>query len=349
MTRKRLLPFLVILLAILLFAVLKIFWLSGTNFEEDKKTLFIRKGTAYSDLFNQMQAQGFIKNPGIFRFLSGVYKFPGNIKPGRYVISRGTSVSSLIRTLRSGKQTPVRLVIGKMRIREDLARKISLNCETDSTSLMAVMNDTALLSSMGVDTHTLMTLIIPNTYELNWNSSPEQIIRRLAAEQKKFWTEERKKKASALNLNPRTAYVLASIVEEETNMQDDKGKIASVYLNRLETGMKLGADPTVKFAMRDFGLKRILQKHLSFPSPYNTYLNAGLPPGPICSPSISTIDAVLNAPSTTYLYFVAKPDFKGFSNFATTYGEHLFYARQYQQALDKLMAEKAKKEKSTMP
>jgi UPF0755 protein len=349
MTRKYLISVSVIIVAFLLLATLKLFWLSGTNFEEDKKTLLIRKGTSYPELFNQMQAEGFIKDPRIFGFLAGVYKYPGNIKPGRYVISRGTSVSSLIRTLRSGKQTPVRLVIGKIRLREDLARKISLNFETDSASLMNAMNDTGLLASLEVDTQTLMTLVLPNTYELNWNSAPEQIIRRLAAEQKKFWTEERKRKATALNLNPRTAYVLASIVEEETNMQDDKGKIASVYLNRLETGMKLGADPTVKFAMRDFGLKRILQKHLAFPSPYNTYLNAGLPPGPICSPAISTIDAVLNAPSTTYLYFVAKPDFRGYSNFATTYGEHLVYARQYQQALDKLMAEKAKKDKSTIP
>jgi UPF0755 protein len=214
---------------------------------------------------------------------------------------------------------------------------------------MQIINDSGFLRSLQVDTGTFMTLVIPNTYEIFWNTPPRKIIGRLAEEQKKFWTDTRRQKAAALNLNAQTAYTLASIVEEETNKEEDKGKIASVYLNRIETGMKLGADPTVKYATRDFGLKRILHKHLEFPSAYNTYLHAGLPPGPICTPSVNTLDAVLNAPSTSYLYFVAKPDFKGYSNFATTYTEHLEYARQYQQALDKLMQEKAQKEKKAAP
>jgi len=135
-------------------------------------------------------------------------------------------------------------------------------------------------------------------------------------------------------------YILSSIVEEETNKQEDKGKIASVYLNRLRSGIKLAADPTIKFALRDFGLKRIFFKHISYPSPYNTYLNAGLPPGPICTPSIKTIDEVLNAPATNYLYFVAKPDFSGYSNFATSYQEHKKNAKAYQQALDSIILSK---------
>lgn len=336
-------------LVLLLAAVLKIFVLSATDFEADKKVLFIKTGTTYPELVSQLQQEGFIRSPRLFNLVSSVYKFRNRVKPGRYVLERGASLSEMVRTLRSGKQTPVRLVIGKLRLREDLARKIGMNFDTDSASVMKVLNDTALLTSIGVDTHTLMTLVIPNTYEINWNTGPERIIRRLAQEHKTFWNENRRKKAEALNLNPTSAYILASIVEEETNMQDDKGKIASVYLNRLETGMNLGADPTVKFAMRDFGLKRILEKHLGYVSPYNTYLNAGLPPGPICSPSVSTIDAVLDAPATSYLFFVAKPDFKGYSNFATTYSEHLVFARQYQQALNQLMAEKAAKQKTAQP
>jgi len=137
---------------------------------------------------------------------------------------------------------------------------------------------------------------------------------------------------------------MASIVEEETNKEADKGKIASVYMNRMATGMKLQADPTVKFALKNFALTRILHGHLAYPSPYNTYQNTGLPPGPICTPSVKTIDAVLNAPKTNYTYFVAKPDFNGYSNFATTYEEHLVYAKAYQQALDSLVAAKAKKQ-----
>jgi len=136
-------------------------------------------------------------------------------------------------------------------------------------------------------------------------------------------------------------YTLASIVEEETNKEEDKGKIASVYINRLNKGMRLGADPTVKFALKDFGLKRIYEKHLRVPSPYNTYLNSGLPPGPICTPSLKTIDAVLDAPATSYLYFVAKPELNGYSNFASSYEEHLRFAKAYQQALDTLMLKKA--------
>ena len=193
----------------------------------------------------------------------------------------------------------------------------------------------------GLDTNTVMTAIIPNTYNFLWNTSGRGIFKKLYDEQEIFWSEERRKKAAGLNLTPAQAYILASIVEEETNKEPDKGKIASVYLNRLETGMRLAADPTVKFAMRDFGLKRIYFKHLEFRSPYNTYQNSGLPPGPICTPSSKTIDAVLNAPSTSYLFFVAKPDLNGYSNFASNYTEHKKYAKEYQQALDSLMIKKA--------
>jgi UPF0755 protein len=187
-----------------------------------------------------------------------------------------------------------------------------------------------------------MSLIIPNTYSLYWNTTPSKILDKLAGEKEKFWTPERLAKARAQHLTPLQVYTMASIVEEETNKDDDKGKIASVYINRLANGMKLQADPTVKFALKDFGLKRILFKHLSYDSPFNTYQNGGLPPGPICTPSVTTIDAVLNAPQTNYIYFVAKPDFSGYSNFASTYSEHMIFAKAYQQALDSLVRVKAR-------
>ncbi|MBL0144431.1 MAG: endolytic transglycosylase MltG [Chitinophagaceae bacterium] len=175
------------------------------------------------------------------------------------------------------------------------------------------------------------------------DSSVSKIFKKLYVEQEKFWTSERKQKAHGLNLSPRQVYTLASIVDEETNNEADKGKVASVYLNRLETGMKLEADPTVKFAMRDFGLKRILTKHLSYPSAYNTYQHTGLPPGPICTPSGKTIDAVLNAPQTNYIFFVAQPNFSGLSNFASNYQEHLGYAKIYQVWIDSLLRARAVK------
>jgi UPF0755 protein len=245
--------------------------------------------------------------------------------------------------LRSGNQAPVNPVINKLRLKQDLAQKIATNFECDSASVIQVLNDPETFKKFNVNDNTLMTIVIPNTYSLLWNSAPEKIIDKLYSEKEKFWNEERLAKAKALKFTPEQVYSMASIVEEETNKEEDKGLIASVYMNRMNTGMKLQADPTVKFAMKDFGLKRILLKHLTYDSPFNTYQNAGLPPGPICTPSVKTIDAVLNAPQTTYIYFVAKPDFKGYSNFASTYAEHMVFAKAYQHALDSLIRAKANK------
>ena len=239
--------------------------------------------------------------------------------------------------LRSGNQSPVNLVITKLRTKEDLAKKLGNNFECDSISVLQFLNNNDSLSKYDLDSNTAMTAVIPNTYILKWNNTPSTIFKKLFTEKEKFWNNKRKQQAAALQLSEKEVYTLASIVEEETNEEDDKGKIASVYINRMRTGMKLAADPTVKFAMKDFGLKRIYFKHLSYPSPFNTYQHTGLPPGPICTPSIKTIDAVLNAPSTDYLFFVAKPDFSGYSNFASTYEEHQKYARAYQQALDSII------------
>jgi UPF0755 protein len=179
-----------------------------------------------------------------------------------------------------------------------------------------------------------MTIVVPNTYSMLWNAPAEKIIDKLYSEKEKFWNAERVNKAIALNLNPEQVYTMASIVEEETNKEHDKGLIASVYINRINKGIKLQADPTVKFAMKNFGLKRILLKHLTYDSPFNTYINAGLPPGPICTPSTKTIDAVLNAPQTDYIYFVARPDWSGLSNFTHSDEEHMVNAKKYQHFLD---------------
>ena len=192
-----------------------------------------------------------------------------------------------------------------------------------------------LYQSLGVDTNTLMTIIIPDTYFLNWNTSLKNILQRLQNEQEKFWQKDnREQKAAALNLTPKQVYTLASIIEEETNKNDEKENIASVYINRLHKGMPLAADPTIKFALKNFALKRIYYGYLTMPSPYNTYKNKGLPPGPICTPQPVTIDAVLNAPKTNYLFFVAKSDFSGYHQFTDNFAEHEKYAKLYQQALN---------------
>ncbi len=314
---------------------------SNTNFTENKKNFFIKTGSSFDDVMEGLSTQGILKNPGTFKFVAKQLGYDQKVKAGKYVIEKGESTYTIIKKLRSGRQTPVKLVINKLRTKEDLARKIAASFECDSATFLNLLNDSDSLKKYGLDTNTVMTAIIPNTYNLLWNTSAKGVFKKLYDEQEIFWNVERKEKASGLNLTPAQVYTLASIVEEETNKESDKGKIASVYLNRLETGMRLAADPTVKFAMKDFGLKRIYFKHLQFQSPYNTYRNSGLPPGPICTPSSKTIDAVLNAPSTSYLFFVAKPDLNGYSNFASNYTEHMKYAKEYQQALDSLMVKKA--------
>lgn len=187
-----------------------------------------------------------------------------------------------------------------------------------------------------------MTVVIPDTYLMNWNGSVRKIFNRLTDDHDNFWTRERVNKAAKLSFSPVQVYILASIVEEESNIPEDKKLIASVYINRLQKNMKLQADPTVKFALRDFNLKRILFGHLKYNSPYNTYQVSGLPPGPICTPSKKTIDAVLDSPATDYIFFAASPELNGRHNFAATYEQHKIFAKQYQAALDSLVISRSK-------
>jgi len=339
--KKTLLVILLILICMLAFAAWRLFG-SNTNFTEDKKSFYIKTGSNFNEVMKQLQQQNIIKNPGTFKLIAQQLKYDKNIKAGRYLIDKGSSIYRVAKILKSGRQTPINLVIKKLRTREDLAQKIAANFECDSTAVIDFLNNNDTLLKFGLDTNTAMVAIIPNTYTISWNSSPAKIFKKLFSEQEKFWTEERKKKAAVLNLSVKQVYTLASIVEEESNNEEDKGKIASVYLNRMETGMRLSADPTVIFALKDFSIKRVYKKYTEYGSPFNTYLNSGLPPGPICTPSIKTIDAVLNAPATSYLYFVAQPNLTGYSNFAATYQEHLVFAKQYQQWLTDYLKAKEK-------
>jgi UPF0755 protein len=246
--------------------------------------------------------------------------------------------------LRNNNQSPVNLVINKLRTPQDLAKIIGRNFETDSSDVIAYLENKDSLSKYDVDENTLMSLVIPDTYSFLWTTTVQKILKRLHSEQESFWTKNnRMQKAERLGFTTKQVYTIASIVEEETNKHDEKGNIASVYINRFKKGMPLGADPTIKFALKDFSLKRIYNKHLQVASPFNTYRNQGLPPGPICTPSAKTIDAVLNAPQTDYLFFVAKSDFSGYHTFATNYTDHLKFAREYQKALDEYLLRKQNK------
>ncbi|MEO8819251.1 MAG: endolytic transglycosylase MltG [Ginsengibacter sp.] len=337
-TGKVVLIFILIIALVSMYAAWSIF--GPTVHDPEKKFLYVKIGSNYQDVKDNLVKNKMIANTFWFDQIAKYADYPQKVKAGKFKVTNGMSLYHLVKMLRSGKQSPVNLVITKLRTKEDLAKKIADNFETDSSGVIDFLNNDDSLKEFDVDSNTVMTDVIPNTYTYTWNTSIKNIFKKLYDEEQKFWNQERVQKAEQLGLSPKQAYILASVVEEETNKQDDKGKIASVYLNRLKKGMKLGADPTVKYALRDFGLKRIYYKHLEFASPYNTYLNPGLPPGPICTPSIKTIDAVLNSPQTDYLFFVARSDFSGYSDFASNYSQHEIYAKAYQQALDSLIKSK---------
>lgn len=327
------------ILLILLIAALAVAWLflaPATDFPGKNKYLFVRDGESPREaVLMQIDTGHLISHPSVFRWLAsstGVWKKLG---PGRFEIIRGESLVTIIRRLRNNHQSPVKLVITKLRTRENFAKLIGKNFPYDSSFVIRFVSNNDSLDRWKVDTATFMTLVLPDTYQIYWNTSLVKVIDRLAQTSTGFWhRNNRDGKAAAEGLTPKEVYTLASIIEEETNKNDEKGNIASVYINRLHKGMALGADPTIKFALRDFSLKRILFGHLGVQSPYNTYRNKGLPPGPICTPSAASIDAVLNAPKTDFLYFVAKSDFSGHHQFSSNFAQHQQYAKAYQLALD---------------
>jgi UPF0755 protein len=241
------------------------------------------------------------------------------------------------------KQEAVKIVINKLRTSNDLAKNLAKTMQDDVNLYNEFLQSNDSLKLFDRDSNTIMSAIIPNTYEIYKGSSVRKVLKKIIDFSTKFWNAERLQKASALGFSPHQIYTIASIVEEETTNNADKGNVASVYLNRMKIGMKLEADPTLKFALKDFAITRITLKHrdAAATSPYSTYANKGLPPGPICTPSTITIDAVLNAPSTDYIFFVAKPNFSGLSNFTKDYKVHLQNGAIYHKFLDSL--EKAKK------
>lgn len=332
-----------IVLAVVIIAIAGRFFFSNTPFSEKSKFLYIHTGhVSKNDVMKTIRKENLVSNPGSFDMIATQMDVWQSLHAGRYEVEKGTSLFELARMLRNGRQSPVNLVITKIRTKENFASLIGKKFETDSAEVMAFLNNKDILKKYQLDSNTVMTTVFPNTYTYLWTTSTPGIFKKLIAEYKKVWNDERKKKADSLGLTPTSAYILASIIEEETNNDNEKGLIASVYLNRMAKNMNLGADPTVKFALRNFALKRIYEKHLTVESPYNTYRVKGLPPGPICTPSINTLDQVLNAPKTDYLFFVAKKDFTEGHVFTSNYQEHLKYAREYQQALNTQEQQKQK-------
>lgn len=269
-----------------------------------------------------------------FKLISRHYGYSKHIRTGKYAIQPEEGVISVLRKLKNGHQEPVRLTIPESRTTDRLAGVLSRKLMMDSLTLSILFKDSSFCAKQGYDTTTVVCMFVPDTYEVYWNTPIENFMARMKKEHDKFWNKERLEKATAIGLSPNEVCTLASIIDEETSNNPEKPMIARMYMNRLEKGMPLQADPTVKFALKDFALKRIYHNMLNTDSPYNTYRYAGLPPGPIKVASVAGIDAVLNAPAHNYLYMCAKEDFSGTHNFASTYTEHLRNAARYSKALN---------------
>jgi UPF0755 protein len=297
---------------------------------------FIHTGSGFNSVRDSLLHKGYLKHPVTFEWLSHRKHYDQNVKAGRYQLKDGMSNNALVNLLKSGRQVPMRITIQNIRSREELAGKIGRQLEVDSTRLIRLFNDQTYLSAFGLSSATLFVMFIPNTYEFFWNTSGDQLFKRMNNEYKIFWTAKRRQMADSLRMTIPEIVTLASIVEKESNKNDEKSMIAGVYLNRLKKRIPLQADPTIIFAWNDYSIKRVMNRHLKIKSPYNTYTRSGLPPGPICLPSIASVEAVLHATGTPYIYFCAKEDLSGYHNFAVNLTEHNRNARKFQQALDKL-------------
>lgn len=299
-----------------------------------EKELYVSRHTDYEALLDSLKPN--IKHHFAFDIYAERLNLKELFKKGHYVVKDGMNVIEIVRMLKLGLQTPVNVTMNNVKIPAQLAGKLAAQLEADSVELVNVLTDKALAKKMGFESPlTMFSIFLPNTYEFYWTVKPEEFVERMYKEYKNFWNGARDEKRKRTGLNRVEVATLASIVYEETRKVDEMPRVAGVYMNRLRTGMPLQADPTIKYAMQNFGLRRILKSYLKYESPYNTYINKGLPPSPICMPSIQAIDAVLNFEKHDYLYFCARPTFDGYHNFAKSYSQHLANARAYQAELNK--------------
>ena len=311
------------------------YYLFAPQFHPAKTThIYIDRDDTVDSIYNKVEIQGKLKNPTGFKWMAKWRDYPKSIHTGRYAIRPNENVYHVFSRLYRGYQEPINLTIGSVRTLDRLSRSVGKQLMIDSAEIARVMNDSLFQQKMGYNKETMACLFIPETYQVYWNMPVEEFFERMQKEHQKFWSQERLKKAEAIGMTPAEVCTLASIVEEETNNNPEKPMVAGLYINRLHSGMPLQADPTIKFALQDFGLRRITNTHLNINSPYNTYRNLGLPPGPIRIPSPVGLDAVLNYVKHDYIYMCAKEDFSGTHNFASNYAEHMKNARKYWKALN---------------
>ena len=318
------------------------FFADATSVSDKHQYVMIQEDeTSIDKAINKLASTNLIKSRIPFWVAAKILGSDKKVVAGKYEIKKGQTANNILKMMIAGRFAEVKLIINKLRIREDFAKLVSKTFPIDSAEVMNYINNNDSLSKFGVDSNNFNALIIPNTYAFYWNASLPKILQKLSDEKDSFWQkEDRLNKAKAIGFTPEQIITLASIVEEESNYNDDRPNVASVYINRLNKGMPLQADPTIKYALKDFTLKRIYEKYLFTPSPFNTYRNKGLPPGPICTPSIKCIDIVLTAPKTDYIYFVANANFDGRHHYSNNYAEHMQYAKHYQLALDEYLKKK---------
>lgn len=336
-TKKIILVLGVLFLAVAGFVYFKAF-VGNTTFDENEKYVYIPSGATYEDVIEIITPE--IKDVDNFKLLAEIRSYNENVFPGRFLLKKAMGSFQLVSALRHNM--PLNLAFNNQECLEKFAGRISSQIEADSISLMKAFKDPTFLKKNGLTEDNVLSIFIPNSYQIKWNTSADKFRDKMLEEYQKFWNQDRLNKAKALNLSPVEVVTLASIVHKETVKADERPRVAGVYLNRLKTEMPLQADPTIIFAMRkkennyDLVIKRVKGDMLYINSPYNTYKNLGLPPGPIAMPDISAIDAVLSPEKHNYIYFCASVDRMGYHNFAATYEEHQVNANKYADWVNKL-------------
>lgn len=294
-----------------------------------KSIIYIYPNSTYEDLLDSLDANSILVNTESFKWMAGFKDLPSKIKPGRYVLRAGMNNRKIVNMFIAGLEEPFMVFINKKRKVQPFADYIASKFMFDTGELLTILNNRDFLGELGYTPDNVLGMMISDSYEFRWTDTPEMFVRRMKTEYDKYWDEERKQKAFKLGLEPQDVIILASIVEEETAKEDEKPAVAELYLNRLEKNMLLQADPTVKYAVNDFTITRVLYRHLEVESPYNTYKYKGLPPGPICIPFKTTLEAVLNPDEHDYLFMCAKHDFSGYHNFAKTNRQHEINRQKY--------------------
>ena len=309
----------------------------GTNINiDDPISLYIYEDDSYEDVEQKLIELDILKDIDSFIWVAKQKSYPDLVKPGFYYIENYMSNNDLVDMLRAGNQVPVKVSFNNVRNLQQLAGKLGSRLEPDSLEFLQVLTDESVIESYGFKKETFISMFVPNTYEVYWTTSPESFVKRMASEFKTFWSEARLAQARRLDLSQSQVVTLASIVQAEQSLRPQEWPtIAGLYLNRVNKGMKLESDPTLIYASGDFTIRRVLNKHKRIDSPYNTYKNTGLPPGPIRMPDIGAVDAVLNAEKHDYIFMCAKADLSGYHHFSETLREHNRYAREYRRTMNR--------------